>query len=92
MTHSLLFAYLLSAAFVTMWYRRRAREAQVGIFVYLFLCTTSHSVLDALTDGGLGVAFFYPFDTRRYFFSVAVSPVDINVFFARMLFTCWPSE
>jgi hypothetical protein len=39
MTHSLLFPYLLSAAFVTMWYRRRAREAQVGIFVYLFLCT-----------------------------------------------------
>jgi inner membrane protein len=85
-THSLLFAGLLSAAFVAMWYRRKARAAQVGIFVYLFLCTASHGVLDALTDGGLGVALFSPFDTSRYFFSarpVAVSPIGISAFFSK---------
>ncbi|WHZ29011.1 MAG: hypothetical protein OJF51_003811 [Nitrospira sp.] len=65
-----------------------ARAAQVGIFVYLFLCAASHGVLDALTDGGFGVAFFSPFDTSRYFFSarpVAVSPLGINALFAKML-------
>nr|HRC76832.1 rhodanese-like domain-containing protein [Kouleothrix sp.] len=27
-----------------------------------------HGVLDAMTDGGLGVAFFAPFSATRYFF------------------------
>lgn len=95
MTHSLLFAGLLSAALVAVWYRRKARAAQVGIFVYLFLCTASHGVLDALTDGGLGVAFFSPFDTNRYFFSarpVAVSPIGISSFFSEDAFHVLVSE
>jgi inner membrane protein len=40
--------------------------------------------LDALTDGGLGVAFFSPFDNGRYFFSwrpVHVSPIGAERFF-----------
>jgi len=85
MTHSLLFAGLLSAVLVGMWSKQKTRAAQVGIFVYLFFCTASHGVLDALTDGGLGVAFFSPFDTSRYFFSarpVAVSPIGISAFFS----------
>lgn len=85
MTHSLFFAGLLSAALVAMLYRNRARAAQAGIFVYLFLCTASHGVLDAMTDGGLGIAFFTPFDTTRYFFPfrpVAVSPIGIADFFS----------
>ena len=85
MTHSLLFAGLLGVALVAVWYKQEARGAQVGIFVYLFLCTASHGVLDALTDGGLGVAFFSPFDTNRYFFAarpVAVSPIGISAFFS----------
>jgi inner membrane protein len=95
MTHSLLFAGLLSAALVTMWHRRKALGAQVGIFVYLFFCTASHGVLDALTDGGLGVAFFSPFDTSRYFFSarpVAVSAIGISAFFSGNAFHVLASE
>jgi inner membrane protein len=34
------------------------------------MATLSHGVLDALTDGGLGVAFFSPIDQSRYFFPV----------------------
>jgi len=92
--HPLLFACLLSAAFVAMWYRRKARAAQVGIFVYLFLCTALHGVLDALTDGGLGVAFFSPFDTRRYFFLAdrLPSPISINDFFSEDAFHVLTSE
>lgn len=85
MTHSLFFASLFSAALVAMFYRTRAKAARAGIFVYLFLCTASHGVLDALTDGGLGIAFFSPFDTTRYFFPfrpVAVSPIGVGQFFS----------
>ena len=85
MTHSLFFAGLLSAALVAAFYRDRVRGAQLWIFAYLFLCTTSHGVLDAMTDGGLGIAFFSPFDPTRYFFPfrpVAVSPIGIGNFFS----------
>lgn len=85
MTHSLFFAGLLSLALVTLWYRRESSVERAQIGAYLFLCTASHGVLDALTDGGLGVAFFSPFDTNRYFFPVrpvAVSPIGIGEFFS----------
>jgi inner membrane protein len=51
---------------------------------YFFLCTASHGVLDAMTDGGLGVAFLSPFDPTRYFFPVhpvMVSPIGFGAFF-----------
>ncbi|MBX3329897.1 MAG: metal-dependent hydrolase [Nitrospira sp.] len=95
MTHSLLFAGLLSAALVAMWHRWKVRTPQLGIFIYLFLCTASHGVLDALTDGGLGVAFFSPFDSSRYFFSarpVAVSPIGVSAFFSEEAFHVLVSE
>jgi inner membrane protein len=50
----------------------------------LFAVTASHGVLDALTNGGLGVAFFAPFDDTRYFFPwrpLVVSPISFERFF-----------
>jgi len=85
LTHSFFFAGLLSAVLVGLCFRRQSNAVMAGIFFYLFLCTASHGVLDAMTDGGLGVAFFSPFDTSRYFFTirpVAVSPIGIGGFFS----------
>jgi inner membrane protein len=51
--------------------------------LYLFLAIASHGLLDALTDGGLGVAFFSPFDNSRYFFPttpIHVSPIGAAFF------------
>ena len=82
--HSVLFAALLSALLVAVWYRRKPLMAITRMFLYFFVCTASHGVLDAMTDGGLGVAFFSPFDTARYFFSyrpIVVSPIGIGEFF-----------
>ena len=84
MTHSVLFAALLAGSLVVVWYRGRPAVAMAGLFLYFFLCTASHGVLDAMTNGGLGVAFFSPFDTRRYFFPVRpvlVSPIGVSEFF-----------
>jgi inner membrane protein len=43
----------------------------------------SHGLLDAMTTGGLGVAFFAPFSAERYFFPwrpILVSPIGIERF------------
>lgn len=51
----------------------------------LTLATASHGLLDALTNGGLGIAFFSPFDTARYFLPwtpIEVSPIGIAAFFS----------
>ncbi len=54
--------------------------------VVFFSCVTmSHGVLDACTDGGLGIAFFAPLDSTRYFFPwrpLRVPPIGIGPFFS----------
>ena len=85
LTHSVLFAALLAGSLVAVWYRAKPAVAMAGLFLYFFLCTASHGVLDAMTNGGLGVAFFSPFDTTRYFFPVRpvlVSPIGVSEFFS----------
>jgi len=95
LTHSFFFAGLLSAVLVGLCYRRQPRAVIASMFCYLFLCTASHGVLDAMTDGGLGVAFFSPFDTSRYFFAVrpvVVSPIGIGEFFSKEALPVLASE
>ena len=86
-THSVVFAIMvgivmprvLTSGFSCSTYRYSA------LAVYFSLVTLSHGVLDALTDGGLGIAFFAPFDATRYFFPwrpIAVSPIGISEFFS----------
>jgi inner membrane protein len=85
MSHSVMFAALLAGILVALWYRGKPAIAMAGLYTYFFLSTASHGVLDAMTNGGLGVAFFSPFDTTRYFFSirpVLVSPIGISEFFS----------
>ncbi len=48
-----------------------------------FAVIASHSLLDALTNGGHGVALLAPFDNRRLFFPwrpIQVSPIGLGVF------------
>jgi inner membrane protein len=84
LTHSVVFAAFL-AAIATWAAIRRAPELPAGrVAAALFLATVSHGVLDALTDGGLGVAFFAPFSGERYFFPwrpIMVSPISVRGFF-----------
>jgi len=55
-----------------------------SLVIHFFLVTASHGVLDAMTDGGLGIALFAPFDNTRYFFPwtpIRVSPIGVSEFF-----------
>ena len=54
-------------------------------FFVFFLVWISHGLLDALTNGGRGVAFFSPFSSKRYFLPwtpIQVSPMSIKSFFS----------
>jgi len=55
-------------------------------FGVLFVSTASHGLLDAMTNGGLGIALFSPFSQRRYFLPwrvIEVSPLRPSVLFSR---------
>jgi inner membrane protein len=85
-THSLFFAALLAFAITHFFYRSEKPYSKRwwGLLGFFFMATASHPVLDAMTTGGLGVAFFAPFNNERYFFPfrpIRVSPISISRFF-----------
>jgi inner membrane protein len=87
LSHSLAFAALLGPLVVLAGFRqlRPGSAAFWMLAAHFAAATASHGVLDALTDGGLGVAFFSPFDPTRYFFPVqplVVSPIGAKAFFS----------
>ena len=87
LTHSLGFALLAgSAAWLALCWRPSPHRHRGWVWLYLFLATASHGLLDACTNGGLGVAFFSPFERARYFGAlrpIAVSPIGARFFSAR---------
>jgi inner membrane protein len=83
-THSIFFAALL-AALITFAFFQKTPGSSLTIFLFLFLSTLSHPLLDALTNGGLGVGLFAPFSKERYFFPyrpIEVSPIGVGAFFS----------
>ena len=84
-SHSLLFAFIVGLLIVLSAFRSIPRFSGqwFSMVLFFFLATASHGFLDALTNGGLGIAFFSPFDTTRYFFPwtpVLVAPIGIGSF------------
>jgi inner membrane protein len=92
-THSIFFAACLGALLAVSW-----PSGEIGrfpVFLFLFLSTLSHPLLDAFTDGGLGVALFAPFFGKRYFFPwrpIAVPPIGIRPFFSAWGWRVFKSE
>ncbi len=64
-SHSLGFALLVGAAAAGLTHRRFGVRFW-DLWGFFFAITASHGILDALTNGGYGVEFFWPFDTTRY--------------------------
>lgn len=86
LTHSLSFALVVGLWVVPIAFPSVYTGSRIWWFLvsHFFLVTASHGVLDAMTDGGLGVAWFAPFDNSRYFFPwtpLKVSPIGITKFF-----------
>jgi len=83
-THSLPFAVALAGGGTLL---APAVEAQpLTAFGVLLVSAASHGLLDALTNGGLGIALFSPFSQRRYFLPwrvIEVSPLRPSELFSR---------
>lgn len=80
-SHSIFFAFLVGMAGFTA-ARAFGTTRAVAAF-FLFVSTVSHGLLDALTNGGLGIAFFAPFDNTRYFLPwqvIEASPLTTSRF------------
>ena len=84
-THSLFFAALLVGAALLISPHAMPGMSRAVLWLYLFLATASHGLLDAMTDGGLGIALLSPFNNSRYFFSftpIRVAPIGVTRFFS----------
>jgi inner membrane protein len=84
-THSIVFALLLAMLICALFYKDSFKTKQgIRYVLFFFFCTLSHGLLDAMTSGGLGVAFFSPFNNERYFLPwrpIQVSPIGAAKFF-----------
>jgi inner membrane protein len=82
--HSLLFGVLM--ALMAAVFHQRLRTSAIQAFTVVGLAALSHPLLDMLTDGGLGIALFWPFSDQRSFFHwrpIQVSPIGTGFFSAR---------
>jgi inner membrane protein len=83
-THSIFFAMALSGLIVRLAFRKPIDGiSRLTLFGLFFAATASHSVLDAMVDGTLGVAFFAPLSSARFFLPwrpIVSSPIGLSFF------------
>lgn len=87
-THSILFAAIFAICVTYLFFSDHFQFSKKWRITssLLFLSMMSHGILDAMTDGGLGVGFFIPVSPERYFFPfhpIKVSPISIRSFFTQ---------
>jgi inner membrane protein len=92
-THSLIFAVLL--ALLAAAFARRLGASSWVVLVVVLISTASNGILDAMTTGGMGVAFFSPFSNTRYFLPwrvILVSPISVTRFLSERGIAIMKSE
>jgi inner membrane protein len=80
-SHSVAFALLLGLLALAC--APLLRTTRVAAFLFVALSTLSHAVLDMFTDGGLGVALWWPVSPERLFAAwrvIEVSPIGVSRF------------
>ncbi|MFT3735123.1 MAG: metal-dependent hydrolase [Rhodocyclaceae bacterium] len=82
-THSIGFALILAVIAALTAKPLHARRVVAAAFT--FLSAVSHPLLDMLTNGGLGVALYWPWSDERVFASwrgIEVSPIGVSRIFS----------
>src|SRR5262245_24789990 len=80
-THSLVFALLLGLAAVAL--ARPLGAGRGAAFAFVAVCAASHGLLDMFTNGGYGVALWWPLSAERLFAPwqpIEVSPIGLRLF------------
>ena len=90
-SHSLILALAVAALGAGL--ARHLSSRPKPVFWFLLIAMASHGVLDAFTNGGLGVAFLWPFSDQRFFAPltpIEVAPLRLSRFFSpRGLSVLW---
>jgi inner membrane protein len=94
-SHSLLFATLVALAGAGT--HRALSCGFMRALVFLFVSIASHGILDAFTNGGLGIAFLWPWSGDRYFAPdglrvIEASPITLSRFLSHRGVTVLASE
>jgi len=96
LTHSLPFALALAVVAAVMVRRSPGvRRSLLSLFAVFSAICASHGIIDAMTNGGLGVALLSPFDTTRYFLPwrvIQVAPIGFRYFVSRWGWEALASE
>jgi inner membrane protein len=82
-SHSLTFA--LAVALIAAALHERLGATRRAAFALVLAAAASHPLLDALTDGGLGVALLWPFSNDRFF--APFQPIHVAPISPRRLLT-----
>lgn len=95
--HSPFFGVLLGISVAALFFRSvPIRSKRFWYFaLYFSLLAASHGVLDAFTDGGLGIALLAPFENSRYFFPwrpLKVAPIGLGGLFHPHILKVFLSE
>jgi inner membrane protein len=82
-THSIFFSGVLALGLTCFW--KKLKSHPLAVFAICFVACVSHALLDAMTNGGLGVALYWPLNNERYFLAerpIQVSPIGVGAFFS----------
>jgi inner membrane protein len=93
--HSLFFGLVVSIAATGFMFghAKKASGGWLSYWAFFFLLSASHGLLDALSNGSIGVALLSPFDPTRYFFPwQPISMVRFRVFLSTWSFAAIKSE
>jgi inner membrane protein len=80
-SHSVVFALFLGL--IAMAFRKPLKTGKLLAFSFVSVCAASHGFLDMFTNGGLGVAYYWPWSIERHFFAmrpIEVSPIGVSRF------------
>jgi len=83
-SHSIFFAFIVAIAGARFF--RYLGSSYLRAFLFLFVATVSHGILDAFTNGGLGIAFLWPWSSERFFAPVQVievAPLGLSRFLSQ---------
>jgi inner membrane protein len=92
-SHSLLFA--LGLAVLALLSAPWLRSSRPLAFLFVGLAAVSHPLLDMITNGGLGVALFWPWSAERFFAPwrvIQVSPLSLHQLFSARGIAVFVSE
>jgi len=78
-THSVVFA--LALAFMALACAKQLRSSRTIAFAFVGLSAVSHGLLDMITNGGLGIALWWPWSSERFFAPwqvIEVAPLSLD--------------